>query len=522
MIKPIYFTNTLSRTREVFKPADPSNVRFYACGPTVYGLLHIGNGRAMVVADLIYRFLRYAGYGVTFVRNYTDVDDKIITLAAQEGVTSDAIAQRYIEECERDMQALNLLPPNHTVKVTDSIPDIISMIERIIQRGLAYVVDGEVLFAVEKSEHYGKLSGRDLEGLQAGARVEVDQKKRNPLDFALWKPRKSENPAEPFWNSPWGEGRPGWHIECSAMIMKWLGETIDLHHGGIDLVFPHHENEIAQSEAATGKPFCGHWMHHALLNFGNEKMSKSLGNILTIRDFLNEHPGEILKFLFVSVHYRSEIEFSRQTIRQVYEQYERILKLKEWAREIVQTHPAPSNGVMGDGASKWQQSWSKTLLALDTTMTQIDTEMAHDLNNAGALGHLFTLIRLVNDTEAASQRQHKEFSQDAQAQALRVLLADRIVNKLFVQLDSLWGLFVADAHNMLTSINTFWWRENEIKLSLEDAEKLLQERQSARANKDFARADAIRKELEGHSIEILDSATGSKLRAKRFLEKHGD
>ncbi|HRK02168.1 MAG TPA: cysteine--tRNA ligase, partial [Oligoflexia bacterium] len=281
--KVFRLTNTQSGKREEFRPQDGRKVTFYSCGPTVYGPLHIGNARQLIFADWVFRWLKHIGYDVNFVRNYTDVDDKIIDRAAKEGVSSLQIAEQYIEYCETDIRALKLLPPTKTVRVTDTIPEIIAMIEQILERGHAYVVDGEVLFSIDSFPNYGKLSGKKTEDLLAGARVEVRSMKRNPLDFSLWKPRKKENTAEPFWPSPWGEGRPGWHIECSAMASRWLGVTIDLHHGGQDLVFPHHENEIAQSEAASGKLFCRHWIHHAFLTSGNEKMSKSLGNIFSIR-----------------------------------------------------------------------------------------------------------------------------------------------------------------------------------------------------------------------------------------------
>ncbi|MBI3543935.1 MAG: cysteine--tRNA ligase, partial [Deltaproteobacteria bacterium] len=319
--KKFILTNTTTRKREEFKPASPPKVTFYSCGPTVYGPIHIGNARALVVADLMHRWLKHIGYEVNFVRNYTDVDDKIIDRANKDKVDSLVISEKYIEYTDTDMKLLGLQPPTKVVKVTDSMPEIIAIIQKIIARGHAYVVNGEVFFSIESFKGYGKLSHRNVEDLIAGARVEIDSKKKNPMDFSLWKPHK---PGEPSWESPWGKGRPGWHIECSAMAGRWLGETLDLHHGGMDLMFPHHENEIAQSEAATGKPFCNHWMHHAFITSGNEKMSKSLGNILPCRDFIEKFGAELLKFIFVSFHFRSELPYTEETLGQSMGELERV------------------------------------------------------------------------------------------------------------------------------------------------------------------------------------------------------
>jgi cysteinyl-tRNA synthetase len=303
--------NNLTRKKEVFKPIEDGKVKFYSCGPTTYDFLHIGNARALVVGDLFHRVLKSFGYDVTFVRNYTDVDDKIIDRAKELHRDPIEHAALFVKECESDMNSLGMMPATHTPKVSETMPEIIKMIEDIIKNGKAYVVDGEVFFNVPAFPTYGKLSKKDLDSLQHGIRVEVDNRKKHPSDFVLWKPAKS---GEPAWDSPWGKGRPGWHIECSAMAKKFLGNTLDLHHGGVDLMFPHHENEIAQSEAANNCPFCNNWAHNEFLNFGSEKMSKSLGNVIKIRDFVQKYGGQVLRHILLSVHYRARLEWTDEVL----------------------------------------------------------------------------------------------------------------------------------------------------------------------------------------------------------------
>ena len=291
---PLKIYNTMTRRREVFEPQQPGKVGMYACGVTVYDLSHIGHARAMVVFDVIQRYLRKLGYDVTFVRNYTDIDDKIINRANEEGVAFDVISERYIEEFDRDMEALGIQKPEHTPRATGHIPEMLEMVSTLIERGHAYEVEGDVYFDVPSFKEYGKLSGKDLESLQSGARVDVDDRKKSPADFALWKAAK---PGEPSWESPWGQGRPGWHLECSVMSQKYLGETFDIHGGGMDLVFPHHENEIAQAECTTGKMFARYWLHNGFVNIDKEKMSKSLKNFKTIRDVLEEYHPEVIRLV---------------------------------------------------------------------------------------------------------------------------------------------------------------------------------------------------------------------------------
>src|SRR5690606_5440696 len=364
--------NNLTRKKEVFKTVEPGKVKFYSCGPTTYDFLHIGNARTLVVGDLFNRVLSAFGYDVTFVRNYTDVDDKIIERANKEGRGAIEHAALFVEECRKDMESLGMKPATHTPKVSETMPEIISMIEDIIKNGMGYVVDGEVFFEVPKFDGYGKLSKKDLDSLQHGVRVEVDSKKRNPSDFVLWKPAKA---GEPSWDSPWGKGRPGWHIECSAMAKKFLGPTLDLHHGGVDLMFPHHENEIAQSEAANGCPFCNTWAHNEFLNFGSEKMSKSLGNVVKIRDFVNKYGGQVLRHILLSVHYRARLEWSDEVITRAIEEIKRIHEFVVDARSWNITR-----------AGEEDQEIAKLF-------DKLKYELKNDFNSAGAMGHFFSMIR---------------------------------------------------------------------------------------------------------------------------------
>ncbi|MEK6778030.1 MAG: cysteine--tRNA ligase, partial [Candidatus Deferrimicrobiota bacterium] len=320
--------NTMGNRKEPFTPVVTGKVRMYVCGVTVYDLCHIGHARANVVFDTIVRYLRYRGYEVTFVRNFTDIDDKIIKRAASEGTDYLTISRRYIEAFRRDFDRMGLLRPDVEPRATEHIPEIIDLVSRLVAAGKAYAVDGDVYYAVKGFPGYGKLSGKNTEDLLSGARVDVDERKKDPLDFALW---KSSKPGEPAWESPWGPGRPGWHIECSAMAMKHLGETLDIHGGGKDLVFPHHENEIAQSEGLTGKPFARYWVHNGFVNIDNEKMSKSLGNFFTLRDVLAKVKPDVLRFFFASSHYRSPIDYSDRSLAEAKAGLDRLYRVKEKA-----------------------------------------------------------------------------------------------------------------------------------------------------------------------------------------------
>ena len=323
--------NTMGSRKEPFVPLAPGKVRMYVCGVTVYDLCHIGHARANVAFDIIVRYLRHAGYDVTYVRNFTDIDDKILRRAAQEGSDYLAVSTKYIRAFHDDFDRLGLLRPDAEPKATENIPEIVALVARLVRGGKAYEVGGDVYYSVKGFPGYGKLSGKNVDDLRAGARVDVDERKNDPLDFALWKASK---PGEPAWESPWGPGRPGWHIECSAMSMKHLGETFDIHGGGKDLVFPHHENEIAQSEAATGKPFARYWLHNGFVNVNNEKMSKSLGNFFTLRDVLAQFKPEVLRFFLASSHYRSPIDYSDQSLTEAKAGLDRLYRVKEKAESL--------------------------------------------------------------------------------------------------------------------------------------------------------------------------------------------
>jgi len=325
--------NSLNRRKEDFAPLHPGEVRMYVCGVTVYDLCHIGHARSAIVFDVIRRYLRFRGYRVTFIKNYTDVDDKIIRKANEEGVTATAVSERYIAAYQADMASIGVQPADVEPRATEHIPQMIALIERLLKRGMAYVLDGDVYFEVRRFPSYGKLSGKNLDELESGARVDVDERKRDPLDFALWKASK---PGEPSWPSPWGPGRPGWHIECSAMSMQYLGETFDLHGGGEDLIFPHHENEIAQSEGATGTPFVRCWAHNGFVNLGSEKMSKSLGNTLLIRDMVRRHDPEALRLYFLGTHYRHPLEFADERIGEAARALGRLRALVEEAERTAE------------------------------------------------------------------------------------------------------------------------------------------------------------------------------------------
>ncbi len=376
--------NTLSRKKEPFETLEPGVVKMYVCGPTVYDKAHVGHAMSVLVFDMIRRYLEYKGYKVRHVMNYTDVDDKIIRRANERGEDPIALAERYIREFDQHLRDLGVLEPTVKPRVTQEIDWIIKMVRGLEEKGYAYAVDGDVYFRVTKDEDYGKLSGRKLDEMMAGARIEVDDRKEHPMDFALWKAAK---PGEPAWDSPWGKGRPGWHIECSAMNLHHLGEQLDIHGGGTDLIFPHHENEIAQSESYTGKPYVRYWLHNGMLQMAGEKMSKSLGNLVTIEDFLAEHEADVLRMMVLSSHYRSPLTFSPETIAQAEKALER---LRGGMR------PAHANAA---GAPQ-------TVLESLETQTQatragFTAAMDDDFNAAAALGHLFDLVRAINQARDA-------------------------------------------------------------------------------------------------------------------------
>ena len=386
--------NTMGSRKEPFVPLVPGKVSMYVCGVTVYDLCHIGHARANVAFDIIVRYLRHTGYDVTYIRNFTDIDDKIIRKANQEGIPFTAVTKKYIGAFYEDFDRLGLLRPDTEPKATEHIPEIVALVARLVREGKAYEVDGDVYYSVKGFPGYGKLSGKNVEDLRAGARVDVDERKNDPLDFALWKASK---PGEPAWESPWGPGRPGWHIECSAMSMKHLGETFDIHGGGKDLVFPHHENEIAQSEAATGKPFARYWLHNGFVNVDNEKMSKSLGNFFTLRDVLAQVKPEALRFFLASSHYRSPIDYSDQSLAEAKAGLDRLYRVKEKAEACRAAGAAPSTIPSGGEVAP-----------LLSAPARFGEAMDDDFNTAAALGHLFDAVRALNRLAPAEPSAERE------------------------------------------------------------------------------------------------------------------
>lgn len=470
MTRELKIHNNLSRKKEIFVPIEPGKAKFYSCGPTTYDFLHIGNARALVVGDLFNRVLKSFGYDVTFVRNYTDVDDKIIERAKE--LKRDAIehAAIFVKECETDMNSLGMLPASFTPKVSETMPEIIQMIKDIIANGKGYEVDGEVFFNVPAFADYGKLSKKDLDGLVAGQRVEVDKRKKHPSDFVLWKPAK---PGEPSWDSPWGKGRPGWHIECSAMAKKFLGNTLDLHHGGVDLMFPHHENEIAQSEAANNCPFCHNWAHNEFLNFGTEKMSKSLGNVIKIRDFVEKYGGQVLRHILLSVHYRARLEWTDEVLNRALDE---VKKIHEFAHDV----------------KSYAAKGSYTSAAISGCIEKMQDELANDFNSAGAMGHFFSFMK---DAKA-----HKD---ELSGETLK-----EVHGTLQFVRDAL-GLVSTNPEKVLKELEKHDKDTSSLGIDAAAIEKLILERKEAKAAKNWARADEIRKELTAKNIVLKDNPDGS-------------
>ena len=397
--------NTMTRQKEDFETLEPGKVRMYVCGPTVYDNAHVGHAMSVLVFDIIRRYLEFRGYQVRFVMNYTDVDDKIIQRAAKKGVEPLALAESYINAFRQHLEDLNVLPATVNPRATHDMPQIIQMIRDLGEAGFAYEVKGDVYFRVQRDEDYGRLSGRRLEDMQAGARIEVDERKEHPMDFALWKAAK---PGEPAWDSPWGPGRPGWHIECSAMNMTHLGEQIDIHGGGNDLVFPHHENEIAQTESITGKNFAHYWVHNGMLQLGGEKMSKSLGNLITIEEFLSQHEGDVMRMMVLNSSYRNPLTFTDEVIQQAEKALERL-------RQALRLMP-PASGANSPEAD--QRLEQQTRLTRHYFIESMDD----DFNSAGAMGYLFDLVRVLNQSRdtGASEAQIKT-AQDTLRELMTVL-----------------------------------------------------------------------------------------------------
>ncbi|MCE5241902.1 MAG: cysteine--tRNA ligase [Syntrophobacteraceae bacterium] len=483
--------NTLTRSKEEFVPLEAGRVKFYACGVTVYDHCHIGHARSSIVFDVIYRYLMHLGYEVTYVRNFTDIDDKIIRRANEEGCDYRTISERYIAEFYEDMDALGVLHPTVEPLATDNIPGMIEIIGILMEKGVAYQSGPDVYFEVERFPGYGKLSGRELEDMMAGARVEVDANKRNPLDFVLWKGSK---PGEPSWESPWGPGRPGWHIECSAMGLRYLGKTFDIHGGGRDLVFPHHENEIAQSEAAFGVPFARYWLHNGFVNINNEKMSKSLGNFFTIREVLKKVHPESLRLFVLSKHYRSPVDFSDETVAEAERSLERLYGTLEAVEERAS---APVDTSAADKALRAQDP--ELFDEISTLPGAFGEAMDNDFNTAQALGYLFGLQRHL-------QRFLDRFGQK-KLKGPAATLAQKGAATLREH-SRLLGLLTGEA-------GRFFEEQKKLKLSStglteEEVERSIELRHLARQEKNFAEADAIRRRLEEKHVILEDTPRGTR------------
>ena len=481
------FYNTLTRTKEEFQPLEKGKVGMYVCGITAYDVSHAGHARSAIVFDIIYKYLKYRGYAVTFVKNFTDVDDKIIAKAGTAGVAIAEIAERFILAYNEDMDRLRVARPTVAPRATENIKRMIRLVETLIEKGFAYATNGDVYFSVDAFSGYGKLSGRNLDDMMAGARVQIDEKKRNPLDFALWKASKE---GEPWWDSPWGPGRPGWHIECSAMSQRYLGETFDIHGGGEDLIFPHHENEIAQSECATGKPFARYWIHNGFIRVNSEKMSKSLGNIFTIREILDQYHPEVLRFFLLQSHYRSFIDFSDEGLIDARAGMDRCYATLGRIKEALANWRNNGNGITErklQGAD--EEMWGKVKALPERFIEAMDD----DFNTARAMGHVFDLIRLINGYLDGAEATPK-------TEALDVLNEAR---KAIHGTGKVLGLFLEDPDEYFGEDKKREARKRG--LDIDEIERLIAERREARATKKWKRADEIRDYLAGKGVVLKDT-----------------
>ena len=458
--------NSMTNKKEEFIPLNENKVTIYACGPTVYNYFHLGNARPFIVFDVLRRYFVYRGYDVTFVQNFTDVDDKIINAANKENIPASELSERYIKEYYKDAEGLGIMKADVHPKVSEHMPEIIELIQSLIDQGYAYNIDGNVYFKVKQCDEYGKLSKQSLEDLISGARVDVSDEKEDAIDFALWKKKKE---GEPYWESPFGDGRPGWHIECSAMSKKYLGETIDIHGGGQDLIFPHHENEIAQSECCSHKTFVRYWMHNGYINVDGEKMSKSLGNFFTIRDISKEFDLEIVRMFILSAHYRSPINFSDESLRQIKSGLDRLYNIKNNMLFLMEN--AKEVEIKQDEA-EWVETLQKHIEAFNSSMDD-------DLNTANAISAIFEMGRDINS----------HLNEDSTKEAI-----ERAYNKFMTPLNVI-GLLQ---------------KEKQKEVLDEDIQKLIDERQLARKNKDFKRADEIRDILKDMKITLEDTREGVK------------
>ena len=460
--------NSLTMTKQEFVPIEPGKVRMYVCGPTVYNLIHIGNARPMIVFDTVRRYLEHRGYEVNYVSNFTDVDDKIIKAAVEEGVTAEEIAERYIAECKKDMEAMNVRPATTHPLATKEIPGMIEMIGKLIEKGHAYEKNGTVYFSTRSCRNYGELSHKNLDDLRSGFRslkVSGEDEKEDPLDFVLWKPKKE---GEPFWTSPWSDGHPGWHIECSVMAKRYLGDSIDIHAGGEDLVFPHHENEIAQSTCANGVPFANYWMHNAFLNIDNKKMSKSLGNFFTVRDISQKYDLQVLRIFMLSAHYRSPLNFSAELMDSAASSLDRIRRAASRLKDLASA---------GDGAALTEAE-EKVLAEAREFVGKFDEKMDDDANTADALSVIFDLVRFANTNVP---------------DGAPAILAEGVLGVL-TELCGVLGIIPLVDEGSIDA----------------EIEELIAKRQAARKERNFALADQIRSDLLARGIELMDTREGVK------------
>ncbi len=477
MSKKVTLYNTLTQKKEELVPYSENKIKMYVCGPTVYSSAHLGHARAAVTFDVIKRFLTHLGYEVTYVRNFTDIDDKIIAKANETGVAAHEISEKYIQEYQEDMASIGVKSPTIQPKVTEHVPEIVEMIQRIIDNGHAYQSDGDVFFSVKKFNGYGKLSRRDPDDMMAGTRIDINEKKEDPLDFALW---KSAKPGEPYWESPWGNGRPGWHIECSLMSTKYLGDSFDIHGGGKDLIFPHHENEIAQSEAATGKPFAKYWMHNGLIQIHREKMSKSIGNILNVREAVSMWSKEAIRLFFLSHQYLNPADFSDTTMNEAEAALERLYITLKRANDVSENSNGPDKQ-LDASVETFKERWVQS--------------MCDDFNTAEALGNLFELTRAIN----------RSLDSVGWTPSLEAALEE--INHF----GSTLGILECEPDEYLQGLKL---EQASSGITEQEIEELIEERISARKEKNWARADEIRDELDEKGIVLEDKAEGTIWRVK--------
>ena len=481
----IHIHNTLSGKKEILQTLEPGHVKLYVCGITSYDYCHIGHARSALAFDMIVRYLRHKKYKVTFIRNFTDIDDKIIARAKERGVTSKELANTFIDEFYTDMDRLGVARPDIEPKATEHVTEMIELISKLIETGKAYEAGGDVYFIVDSFPEYGKLSKRNLEEMKAGARVSVSEQKRSPMDFALW---KSSKPGEPKWESPWGPGRPGWHIECSAMSKKYFGETFDIHGGGQDLIFPHHENEIAQSEAANCKPFVNTWIHHGFVTIKDEKMSKSLGNFLTIRDILDSYHPEILRFFIFSTHYRNPLDFSESAMQDATAGLERLYECVAGIDEL-DLHSS------SDSASTIIREQDREKLT--TLEDRFDGAMSNDFNTAQAQGIFFETSKIINRIRKSLPAQP----------AKEDVLTLKHSTSVLVRLASIMGILQRNAGDFLRQRQQTLVGDHGIDVSMVEAK--IAERYECRRNKDWSKSDQIRDELLSLNIELKDGPDGT-------------